>query len=351
MSSTVEELIKKKKEELSAKAAASTPVSTATAIEFDPSMVFVPKDTITYEDIAGEAHPDGIVRTYPKPPVFANTQDIPEPDLNWVADHATLADTLQAVLYGHNLLMVGAPGTGKTKDLREVCARVRMPYYRVNGMIGMSPDDLIGSVHIADGETMFVDGAVITPVEHGGLLALDEPFKMDAGALMSVQALAEENGDRYVLRYGHPDPSKLRVHAHPEFRMALCDNVRGTGDGMEKMAATQIQDQSFINRMSYKINKDYMKPEIERRAIGKAYPWILPPLANKMVKFAGLMRRAWENDDIELPFSFRELQTWSEAIAESNGNIKQSLGLVYGNLLVNEVELDIYNKAIADVGI
>ena len=357
LSPTVRELIEKRKAEAGGYTA---PVATpdpepAAPAKPDPlvdwSAITVLKNTIKYSEIVGEMHPSGTDWEYPKPPVFEQLDAIPEPDENWVPDHGTLPNTIACIMYGHNGLIVGPPGTGKTKDPQEICARAGIPYYRVNGMAGMEASDLVGSVHLVDGDTKFIDGPICEAVESGGLLAIDEPFKMPAGTLMALQALAEEtNKQRYISKYGHEDASKVRLYAHPQFRMVLCDNVRGTGDGMDKMAATEIQDQSFINRMTYKILKDYMSPETEVKAICKAYPWITTRLAGEMVKFGNLMRKAWNNGSVELPFSFRELQAWSDAIAETR-SIRGGLDVVYGNLLTEDSEKDIYINAWNDVGL
>jgi MoxR-like ATPase len=362
MSTTISELIAKKKAELDSAAGnpssytaeaprveeESTPVPPLPMI--DVSKLPVLKNSIRYSEIVGDSLPDGSDPVYPRSVFAEDHEDIPAPDPLWVPDHNTLPYTIACIMYGHNGLIVGPPGTGKTKDVREICARAKIPYYRVNGMDGMEFSDLAGSVHLVDGDTKFIDGPIVTPIETGGVLAVDEPFKMPAGTLMGLQALAEEgNVDRYIMRAGHEDESKVKLSAHPEFRMILCDNVRGTGDGADRMAATQIQDQSFINRMTYKILKDYMPPATERKAITAAYPWVSDKLAGSMVQLANLMRKAWSNGSVDLPFSFRELQGWSSAIAETQ-DIRQSLELVYGNLLTEDNEKEILTNAWNDVG-
>jgi hypothetical protein len=80
-----------------------------------------------------------------------------------------------------------------------------------------------------------------------------------------------------------------------------------------------------------------------------AYPWVSDKLAGSMVQLANLMRKAWSNGSVDLPFSFRELQGWSSAIAETQ-DIRQSLELVYGNLLTEDNEKEILTNAWNDVG-
>lgn len=347
MSPAVEALVKKKKQE--AESSGHTITNSAPVILLDMSKVPALKNKITYKDIVGEEHPDGMEREYPAIKCkWKHPEDIPEKDEGWVPDHKVLPEMIASIMYGHNGLVVGEPGTGKTTDQREICARIGMPYYRVNGMEGMEPADLFGQVHLSAGATVWVDGPIMRAVRHGGLLAIDEPFKMPPGTLMGMQWLAETK-DRAVMLYGHPDPKQVKVEAHAEMRMVLCDNARGTGDNMDVYAATNVQDASFINRMQYKIRKTYMEEDTEARAVNHKYPWIMPNLAKRMVKFAGLMRKAWAQGAIEMPFSFRELETWSEIIAENGGDVYVALDSAYGNLLESGDEKEVFMKAVQDV--
>lgn len=352
MSKSVRDLIEKKKlEDESGARTSSGPVKPVD--QLDLKAIPALKNTISYEDIVGCEHPDGVERLYPAPPTkWKNADDIPKPNPNWVADHDTLPLTIAALCFGHNALMIGETGTGKTTDVREVCARIKMPYYRVNGAEGLEFANCAGEVKLLDGETKFIDGPIMPAVRHGGCLTIDEPFKMQPGELMGFQWLAESReAGRAVMLYGHEDADEVKVSAHPEFRMFLCDNVRGTGDNMDVYAATNVQDASFVNRMQYKIRKTYMDNETEAAAIQIAYPWIMDALAAQMVQFAGLMRKAWAQGSIEMPFSFRELETWAQIIAENRGLVRQSLDACFGNMLESGDEQEIYHKALKDVGV
>ncbi len=370
--SVIDELVAKKKAEMLARSGSTTTTWVDTDLEGEEGLstpipkkkvakkkaghfdLPVPEFTggsITYSQITGEKHPfETVDRVYPLPVCsWEHPEDIPEPDENWVPDHKTLPFTIACIAYGHNGFMFGPPGTGKTTDIREVCARMGIPYYRVNGMEGTEPSDYVGGVVPVDGTLEFKDGPIVQPVRTGGVLAFDEPFKVSSGTLMSMQWLAESGSDRSLMLYGHPDPDQVKLPAHSNFSMFLCDNVRGTGDGGEMFSATQLQDQSFINRMQYKIEKGYMSPDQEAKALEKSYPYISGEFCTKMVSLASLMRQAWSNGDIEIPFSFRELQVWAGGIKEFNGDWATALAVSYGNIL-NAEERTLFDNAIRDVG-
>ncbi len=350
----VEELTAKKKAEMESKGA-SAPVQEPSKNDFIDVKKF-PKITnsVSYSKIMGSTLPDiRLDPKYPKPATkWANSDAIPESDPHYIADHRVMPTILAAITNKHNMLIVGPTGAGKTTDVREACAKLKMPYARVNGVEGMEPADLYGQIQLSNGSTHWVDGPIMDIVRNGGVLAVDEPFKMPPGTLMGMQWLAEPaKSGRAVMLYGHPDPSEVKVPAHPEFRMVLCDNARGTGDNMDIYAATNVQDASFINRMQYKLRKDYMEYDLEVTALQAIFPYVLQPLAERMVRLAGLMRDAWNQGSVEMPFSFRELETWAEIISENDGDIRGALDAAYGNMLEDGDEKQILVKAVADVGL
>lgn len=290
----------------------------------------------------------------PKPPkksAWADQDAIPDADPNWIINEQLVLNVCRAILNGHNMFMFGKPGTGKTKAYREVAARLKMPYYRVTCNASMEYSDIFGQVHLEGGKTKWVDGPVMKAVRNGGILAIDEPFKLQANASMGFMWLCEsDKTDRSVMLFGHPDVEQIRVKAHPDLRLVMADNVRGTGDNMDIYAGTELQDSAFINRMQYKEHCDYLPPELEAQAIAKRFEWISSTLALYMAKVAKLMRSAWDQGSVEVPFSFRELEIWSQAIYENGGNIHDALHIAYGNMLSTE-EKDLLAKACRDVGL
>lgn len=354
----VEELTAKKKREMegdNSSPSVGEIEPTAKQVFLDESLFPKIANTVSYSELVGEALPNGDDPVYPKPPKKWDKEVrdmIPDVDPEYIVDHEVMPHVFAAITHGHNLLTVGPTGAGKTTDVREACARLRMPYVRVNGVEGMEFADLAGQIQLSGGETRWVEGPIMPIVRHGGVLAIDEPFKMSPGSLMGLQWLAEPaKAGRSVMLYGHPDPDKVKVPAHPEFRMALCDNARGTGDNMDIYAATNVQDASFINRMQYKLRKNYMPFDTEVQAVMNKYKYIKQPLAERMCRLAILMRTAWNQGSVEMPFSFRELETWSEIIAENGGDIRSALLAAYGNMLEDGDEREILAKGLTDVGL
>lgn len=222
---------------------------------------------------------------------------------------------------GKPISIVGPPGTGKTHIVRWVCAELGRPYIRNNGMAGLEPYDFVGGLQAKDGSTYWVDGDASIAVQHGAVFAYDEWAKSSAQVNMCFQALAE-NENKFLLRYGYPEAQGRRLIPHPKFSLVLCDNITGDGSGMSNYAATELQDCSFLNRVSKKLFLDYMDAKTEKQYIIDKYA-LDGKLANKIIQISNLMRGAWKQEQIKIVVSLRTIQEWIESFMVC-GDISES---------------------------
>ena len=195
-STTVQELVKRKKEGFEEESKDYNEAKKAPTFLVKKHLPVL-KNGVSYEDIVGEPHPDGVERLYPKPfNKWVNGDSIPEADPQYVPDHRVLPDILSGMTHKRNILIVGETGAGKTKDIREMSARLGTPYCRVNGYEGGEFCDLAGGIHIIKGQTEWVDGPIMDVVRNGGTLTIDEWSKFPAGTLMGLQWLGESGLDK-----------------------------------------------------------------------------------------------------------------------------------------------------------
>ena len=240
-----------------------------------------------------------------------------------------------------SLLAYGPPGTGKTVTPREICARLGYPFLYIQGMGGTEPADYVGSPWLSQGTMEWRDAVASFAVRHGTFLLFDEPFKVPAQTNMCFQSLLD---DRKELKlYGHPDPIAATLKAHPRFRMALCDNVRGVGDNLGKYA-TEIQDQSTMDRVDIVVKVDYAAQKVEADILARKFPDISGDIITKVVRVANLIRKSWASDDVSLPFTMRKSQNWLAHIKET-GNIALSFKLAYLNGCTSDEEYKAVKKA------
>lgn len=283
-------------------------------------------DVIMYSDLFGT--PDGNFKGKDFPvSVFSEeywdeevAHMIPD-EFEHVIDHSVVFPTMMGIETGQPTLLHGAPGTGKTTVIKLIAHKTKRPYIRVNGQAGVEPADYIGSPVITNGTMSYSLGRVGLAVKHGALLAIDEPFKLDAGVMMAFQWMFEKDNPSLLL-YGHPDTSQQMLPAHPDFRVVLADNVRGVGDGFAQFAATTVQDSSTLNRMGVRVNVGYLNMESEmdlvRNHLGRIGVKLPDTAIRKMVMLANAIRSGWSNGQFEIPYSPRDLISWVDFASKCN---------------------------------
>lgn len=300
---------------------------------------------LPYSEIIGEAHPSG--QEY----YFTVYKDedwdeevrglIPEVDSTHVFDHEYALTILMALEFDKIAFAYGPPGSGKSVTPAQICARVRYPFKFIAGMGGTEPSDYVGTPWVSDGSMEWKDAEASYCVRHGVFMLYDEPFKASAQTNMCFQSLMDSR--RTLKLYGHPDPIKGSLKAHPKFRMVLADNVRGFGDDMDKYAA-EIQDQSTLNRCAYKVHVDYLPAEREVEILLRKYPDATDTLAKQVVSLANMLREAWKKDEISAPYSVRDTQEFVEAAL-----FHRDAGAAFKQTYFGAIKDDSEIKAIRDI--
>ncbi|ADX87724.1 aerobic cobaltochelatase CobS subunit [Vibrio phage JSF23] len=265
-----------------------------------------------YAEIIGHPHPNGefYFHTYKKEDWPEELQSlIPEIDTNMEFDDDLALAILMGIEYDKPVFAYGAPGAGKSVTPEQICARIGYPFMFCAGMGGTEPSDYVGSPWVSDGSMEWKDGPMSYAVRKGVFLLYDEPFKASAQTNMCIQSLLDTR--RTLKLYGHPDPVKGNLRAHGSFRIMLADNVRGSGDQMDKFAA-EIQDQSTLNRMVYKVHVPYPTEKAEKEILRRKFPQLTERLATKIVSLANMIRKGWEQGTITMPYSVRDSQELAE---------------------------------------
>jgi len=112
--------------------------------------------------------------------------------------------TVMGLINGDKALVFGPKGSGKSSLLEQICARLCIPYIRVNGRRDMESSALFGqpTFNPAAGVS-YVHGPAGVLAMHGGLLCVDEISAMPAGIAMSMQFMLEDGGKVYPkMKYG-----------------------------------------------------------------------------------------------------------------------------------------------------
>jgi cobaltochelatase CobS len=240
---------------------------------------------------------------------------IPETDEHYVFDpEATLA-VVVGMMHGDRILLHGPKGSGKTTLPQQICARINMPYIRVNCKEDMESAALFGSVKYdpINGMT-WVDGPIPELAKHGGLVCIDEVSRSPAGINASLMAILERNGKVYLADKPGSSDEKF-INPHQWFRLVCTDNTELQGDTTGKYVGTNVQDEALIDRFNTTYRLGYLSPAHEVAIITGKVKDVDNFTAQKMVQLAGLIRNSYDSGNVGFTMSPRGLIEWGEKIA------------------------------------
>lgn len=273
-------------------------------------------------------------------------QYIPKEDKGFVFDETYTLALLMSIAHNKPVMAFGPPGTGKSETPQQLCARLGRPFMLVTGMGGTEPADYIGAPTVEDGEMKWVDGDVTLAVRKGMVLLYDEPFKSSAQTNMCLQSLLD--GRRVLKLYGSSNVEDRTLQAHEDFRIIMADNVRGVGDDMHRYSA-EVQDQSTLNRLTYKVQVNYPSPEVEASILKNTVEGATDLLIDKVVQMAGLLRQAWNNDDIAMPYTLRDTKDFLFNAVQLQ-DVKEAFSITYYQAVNDDSERNTIRKAWDVVG-
>lgn len=254
----------------------------------------------------------------------------------YVINHDILEQELRALRNDLTVLVVGPTGSGKTSLQEYLCAVIRQPYLRINGRQDMESDTLLGKPWVDAGSMTFRLGELPKAMTSGWFVAFDEPWKVPAGIQMSLQRMLERGG---ILQIDDMpgDLADKQIVPKNTFKMVLCDNVVGTGDGAIRYGATQIQDGSTLNRLDIVLRMDYLSQAQEEKMLASMHEHLTKKQVSSMIKLARLLRVGFEQDELSAAVSPRNLYAWGLMYKEL-GDMKRAFEATIATRFAEETE-------------
>jgi len=144
----------------------------------------------------------------------------------------------------------GPTGGGKTMAVENACHAAGREFFRVQLTVESDEAALLGTYHLKNGETEFVESRIIQAMTRGGVLLLDECDQARERA-MCIQPVLE--GKSVFLTRAN----KLIVPA-PGFQCVATGNTKGQGDDTGQYTGTNIINEAFLDRISaMSMTQDY----------------------------------------------------------------------------------------------
>lgn len=213
-------------------------------------------------------------------------------------------------------LLHGPKGSGKSSLTEQICAVLRIPFFRVNMSMDAESGRVFGNVDVQEGSMGWVKGAaeMAATCNDGAILQIDEASACPAGISLSMQWMLEKNGKIFLAdkpmnetKYG-----KRQIIPGPNFRVVLTDNTQLQGDTTGNYSGTMVQNEAFIDRISQAIHIGYMDPAHEVKVIMAHVADVPKNLAQTMVTTANLIRGSYDSGKMQYTMSPRGLIEWAQ---------------------------------------
>lgn len=275
--------------------------------------------------------------------------NIPSIDPNWEWNKGATERLALALFCGDTTLLWGLQGTGKSCLAEQWCAKLNIPFWRMNCNRETREGHFLGSPGVeynAEGK-MYIKQeptALTESLRYGGMFCEDEAFRHNAALVL--QSLREKNS-RFVLLPDAPGRTAAdRKLMAPKDRWwyVMTDNTCGLGDETGTFDAT-VQDLSTLDRIGATIEMSYLNPTQETKIL-KNHVGLNDEILKGMVSFANLARKAFASQNLLCTMSIRPLIAWAEK-TEIIGDVGTALQIVWYDKLSSDDKntvRDIYHQ-------
>lgn len=245
------------------------------------------------------------------------------------------------------VFITGLSGNGKTTMIDQVCAKLKRELFRVNITVETDEDDLLGGFRLVDGSTVWQDGPVVTAMERGGILLLDE-IDLASSKIMCLQPVLEGKGVflKKVGRFVKPAAG---------FTVFATANTKGKGSDDGRFVGTNVMNEAFLDRFPICIEQDYPPAVMEKKilykkmaALGmdKGYNYF----ADNLVKWATTIRKSYAESTVDEIITTRRLLNIIEGFAIFSKKRRAiELGLARFDQNTKTVMMELYKKIDADL--
>ena len=234
---------------------------------------------------------------------------IPDVDPDYVVQKDEAALLVAGMVDGDKTLITGPTGSGKSSLVKYVCAKLGRPFIRINMSGDVESSSLFGTLVVRGGATVWEDGAITEAAKYGAVCLVDEWELMPAEIAMGMQNLLEDGGYLYLKE--KPGTSDDRtVVPNENIRLVFAGNTVGQGDVTGAFSGVGVQNTATIDRFTNTIRLGYLSQRHEVDIITSKSS-VDKDVATNMVRFANLVRTAYEQSKIGLTISPRTLINWA----------------------------------------
>jgi len=239
------------------------------------------------------------------------------------------------------IFVTGLSGNGKTMMVEQTCATAGREMIRVNITIETDEDDLLGGFRLVNGETVWHNGPVVTAMERGAVLLLDE-IDLASNKIMCLQPVLEGRAI-FLKKIGR------QIIPAEGFTIIATANTKGRGSDDGKFIGTNVLNEAFLERFAITMEQEYPSTTVERRILRHlvdANDAGATEFVDLMVKWADIIRRSYNDGAVSDLISTRRLVHVCEAYNIFNKNKMLAINLCLSRF-DNETKaafMDLYTK-------
>ena len=197
------------------------------------------------------------------------------------------------------VFVTGLSGNGKTFGVEQACAQLKRELIRVNITIETDEDDLIGGFRLVNGETVWHNGPVIEALRRGAILLLDE-IDLASNKILCLQSVLEGKGV-YLKKTGE------YVVPTAGFNVFATANTKGKGSDDGRFIGTNVLNEAFLERFPITFEQEYPSEKTEVKIISKALDGKDDDFAEKLVRWAQVIRKTFYDGGVDEVISTRRL--------------------------------------------
>lgn len=244
------------------------------------------------------------------------------------------------------IFVTGLSGNGKTVMVEQACSIANREMFRVNITIETDEDDLLGGFRLVDGATVWHNGPVVSAMERGAVLLLDE-VDLASNKIMCLQPVLE--GKSIYLK----KINKLVTPASG-FTIVATANTKGRGSDDGKFIGTNVLNEAFLERFSITMEQEYPPSTTEKKILKSVLSRAMAEddtFAEMLVRWADVIRRSYYDGAVSDIISTRRLVHICEAYGIFGKDRMKSIQLCL-NRFDTETKnafLDLYSKVDAEV--
>ena len=288
-----------------------------------------------------------------KPKVVSKTEPvllnlIPKKDPQYVSwGHFRDIKTVLEKKIFYPIFVTGLSGNGKTSMIREVCAKLKRDFIRINITVETDEDDLLGGFRLVNGETVWQDGPLVVAMKTGAVALIDE-VDLASHKIMCLQPIME--GQPIYLK-------KINEVVYPQhgFNIVATANTKGKGSEDGRFMGTNILNEAFLDRFSATFYQEYPSATYESKILKKQFQLHglqEDDFVDKLVKWADVIRQSYKEGAVDEIITTRRLIDITKSFAIFNDKMKSvMMCLERFDTETKESFSDLYTKVDAGVSL